>query len=377
MKRNLPVYAVQLDDTEDTGILAMSFVSAPATERAFIALSKAQPVKLHYNKSKQILSGVVLIPEQLIYRDATSPTGECYIKYSAQDIERIAVRMMQSGIALSSTTHQHEKPLAGNFLVECWTVADPKRDKAVAIGLGELPKGTLCASYKIQDRNYWLNEVLTGNVRGFSLEGLFNFNTIHMSTTKKPAAKTAARKPNKMAVLLRSMALFLEGDTVAETDDLADVAADDTTDSGTPFLAFDLAENGGTVEVDSDGYATLDGEQMPAGEHALADGNVLVIDADGNMVETADEAVAEEAAVAEAALAEAKKRGKTILAAMKKSKDPKDVKIAKLQAELAAAKRTPSTKKAVQTTLSAKDPSKMTKFEKMAEAHKARMDRQG
>lgn len=376
MNRKLPVYAAQVDDADGTGIYAISFVDVPAVERNFVALTKARPVKLNLNSHKQILTGVVLIPEQLIYRN-DDQLGEYYIKYSAQDIERIAAKMMRTGVALTTTTHQHEKPLAGNYLVECWTVADPKRDKAVALGLGELPKGTLVASYKITDAKYWRDEVLTGNVKGFSLEGLFNFNTIKMN--KKPmtkaAAKAAVKTPNKVSAFFKSVAAMLEGETEAAAEDLVEEAAKDETDSGEPFIIFELAD-GGEVHVDADGFATLDGEQMPAGEHALSDGNVIVIDDAGNLVITTDEPEIVEPD--EAAVELAKQRGKALFAKAKKpvAKNANAAKIAALKKQIAQLQEAPSTGgKVVQKVQQTKDPKDMSFHERAAAAIRSRQER--
>lgn len=383
MNKSLPIYAAQVGDADGTGIYAISFVDVPAVERNFVALAKkpAAQVKLNLNSHKQILTGVVLIPDQLIYRN-DAELGEYFIKYSAADIERIATKMMQTGVALSTTTHQHEKPLAGNFLVECWTVADPKRDKAVALGLGELPKGTLLASYKITDAKYWRNEVLTGNVRGFSLEGLFNFNQIAMKKKQVTQGRAAAaiKKPNPVSAFFKSMAAMLEGETVADADELADEAAKDETDSGEVFMIFELAD-GGEVYVDKDGFATLDGEQMPAGEHALTDGSFLVIDDSGNMVITTDEPEIVEPD--EAATALAKQRGKQFLAKAKgkaiqsKAKGPNAAKIAALQAQIERLQAAPSTggKVVQKVEQAAKDPKDMKFHERAAAVLKDRQNR--
>lgn len=338
-KTKLPIYKAKVGAKDDTGIYALSFVDYPANEQNFVALSKPKPVKMTVNKQKQILTGVVLIPDQLIYRN-DEKLGEYYLTFSAADIEQIAAKMMRTGLALQNTTHQHNSALAGNYLTELWIVTDPKRDKSVALGLGEYPKGTLLASYKVEDATYWRNEVLTGNVKGFSLEGFFNFNTITMS--KKVAPK---KKPSTMGTFLRAVATMLEGDTIADAEGIVDEAVKDEADAGTPYIIFELAD-GGEVWVDAEGFATLDGEQMPAGEHALSDGNFIVIDADGSLVVTQDEAEGEEAAVAEAALAEAKKRGQALLKAQGKTKDPNAAKIANLEKQLAALKKQPSVAKA-------------------------------
>lgn len=377
MEKKIPVYECKIMGTDNTGIFAISFVDLPANESNFVALGKQRPVKLAYNKQKQILTGVVLVPDQLIYR-YDDQLGEYYIKFTTQDIEKIALKMMRTGIALSTTTHQHEKPLKGNYLTEIWLVSDSKRDKAAALGLGELPVGTLVASYKIEDPTYWRTEVLTGKVKGFSLEGIFNFNSVTMKKDVKTAAQLAKeqaaaknKKGTGVSAFLRSVATMLEGETETAAEDLVDEAAKDEVDAGDPYLIFELAD-GGEVWVDADGFATLDGEQMAAGEHALADGNFIVIDDSGMLVVTQPEADATEPSTAATELA--KKRAKQLLA---KQGDPKAAKIAKLEKELAALKAEPSTPKAEpKVDAGKKKPEEMTHTEKMAAVISSRRERQ-
>lgn len=387
-KPKIPVYEAKIRETDNTGIFAMSFVEVPAVEELFVALrANAHKVTLVKNKAKQILTGVVLKPNQLIYRN-DDQLGEYYLKYTAEDIERIALKMMRTGVGLKTTTHQHEAPLKGNYLTEVWLVVNPKIDKSVALGLGELPKGTLCASYKITDTKYWRDEVVTGNVKGFSLEGLFNYKNVNMKkpalTAAKTAAALAAKKPSAAVAFLKSVTAFLEGDSVAAAEGVAEVAADDETDSGEPFLIFTLAD-GTEIFVDEDGFATIDGEQAPAGNHTLDDGNVIVIDDAGLMVVTTDEPeeVAPEAAAA--ALAAAKERGNEYLAKLgkpaAKKPTPKETEIAKLKAQIAKLEKEPSAPKAKVTVLGAKskdvDTADLKHHEKMALVIQSRLERQG
>lgn len=371
-KTKIPIYSAQIGALDDTGIYAISFVDFPANEQNFVALNKHKQIKLNLNKQKQILTGVVLIPDQLIYR-RDAKLGEYYIKFSATDIEKIALKMMRTGLALQNTTHQHESELKGNYLTELWIVQDPKRDKSVALGLGEYPKGTLLASYKVEDAKYWRDEVLTGNVKGFSLEGFFNFNNLVMNKRTKPAAKVA-KKPNAVSTFFKSMAAMLEGETVADTEDLVDVADVDEVDAGEPYLIFELAD-GGEVWVDAEGFATLDGEQMPAGEHALADGNFIVIDDAGSLVITQEEAEGAEAEVPEVALRKAKARGKAVLMAMNGKADPKAAKIANLERQLATLKKQPSTGGKARPAVNGAGKAPETFNEKMAAVLKNRLDR--
>lgn len=274
----IPIYNCVIDESlgDETGIYAISFVEDPANETDFVALSKAE-VFLSKDTKKQILTGVVLKPEQLIYRYSPE-MGDYYIKFSAEEIEKIAFKMMRKGIALHNTTHQHEAQLQGNYLTELWIIEDPEKDKSAALGFKDLPKGTLMCSYKIQDTDYWNNEVMTGNVKGFSLEGFF---AQELNMTKYNKMEEENKEVNSM---LSKIWRFLL--------DIANVERQDVTDSGDTYREF-ILEDGKVVKVDSEGFATMDGVQLPSGEHMLSDGSIMVIDENGNFVETKSISVAQ------------------------------------------------------------------------------------
>lgn len=300
---NLPIYNCLIDESTDdeSGIYAISFVDAPANETDFIALAR-QPIKEHLNKDtqKQILTGVVLRPDQLIYRN-DARLGEYYIKFSAEQIEKIAQKMMRTGIALHNTTHQHNQPLLNNYMTELWIIENPEKDKSNALGFDNLPKGTLMCSYKIEDTKYWQKEVMTGNVKGFSLEGLFFQETATKNEFSNNKNKKMNLKSKKSINLLSRIAQFFL--------DIQSVEKSDATASGTAYVIFILPD-GKEVYVDADGFATLDGEQLPAGEHTLADGNTLVVDEQGQFIETKENIITKdnpEQATAPEALSEANK----------------------------------------------------------------------
>lgn len=280
---NIPIYNCLINENpeDDSGIYAISFVDSPANESDFIALSKQQSeVFLNKDPHKQILTGVVLRPDQLIYRK-DSKLGEYYIKFSTEQIEKIAQKMMRTGLALQNTTHQHQAPLKGNYLSELWIIEDPEKDKSRALGFSSLPKGTLMCSYKIADKHYWDTEIMTGNVKGFSLEGFFIQKPETQNNLKSNKLNKMNKKSKTTALLSRISRFFL---------DIQSAEKADSTSSGIAYLIFTLAD-GKEVYVDKDGFTTLDGEQLPAGEHPLSDGNILVVDEDGQMIETKESSV--------------------------------------------------------------------------------------
>ncbi len=323
-QNTIPLFSAVLSENElETGIFALSFVDNPAVEKHFVALEKAgkpHPIRMSIDKMKKIVTGPVLIPNKLILRDEIP---ECnlpkhYIQFSREEIARIAQRLMKTGVALHSTSHQHETPLANNYLVELWIIENPALDKAAALGYTDLPAGTLMASVQIADDVYWNEQVLSGKVRGFSLEGFFLYNKLNMFKPKKTAAKAAQDLKPKNGVTLslkvNGHTVKLESETSAEAEEMAAVVEDDETGSGTVVTIFELSE-GGEIHIMSDGSAKRDGENVPAGNYPLTDGATLVIDADGNFSLTTDDPdTAAQAAEAEVALKAARESGKAMIA---------------------------------------------------------------
>lgn len=378
---NTPIYDCMIDESADdlTGIYAISFVDFPANQVDFIALDKQQELHLSRDAAKQVLTGVVLKPGQLIYRHSPQ-TGDYYIRFSEEQVEKIARKMMKTGVALHSTTHQHQSPLTGNYLTELWIVEDPENDKSKALGFSDLPKGTLMCSYKIEDKNYWEKEVMSGHVKGFSLEGFFS-QQVSLSRINNKSMNNKKKKV-KQTLLGRIANMLLDIDAVEKAD---------TTASGTAYVVFVLAD-GKEAYVDADGFVTLDGEQMAAGEHNLSNGNLLVVDENGQFVETrepSDDKTNPEDAKAKQAL-RSKKRGVRLSDFDGKTAEALKAKIAEMQATIEQLlqaldeangmledtktqveemrRKTPSAYPAVQLSGTGKSPAEMSTAERMAAA---------
>lgn len=158
-------------DEEDfeTGIEAISIVESPAIESDFVAL-KNQEIKLaEVDKEKKILMGALLIPDKPIYR--TGEDGEYYIFFSKDTINKASQLFLQNGNQ-SNSTLEHARPLNGLTLVESWIVEDKEKDKTALYGL-DVPVGSWVGSVKVNNEKVWQEYVLSGRVKGFSIEGYF------------------------------------------------------------------------------------------------------------------------------------------------------------------------------------------------------------
>jgi len=188
----------QQDEFE--GVYAISLVEDPANEMQFIMLSntKKDVLKLA-NKEKQLLTGVVLMPNQKIYRRDDS--GKEYeIFFEADVIEKLSQDFLKNGFQKNSTyNHNENNWLQDISVVEQWIIEDPENDKANALGFKELPKGTWMVTFKVSDE-VWGDYVKTGKVKGFSIDAFLDMEKIKMNNNK-----TKKRKKMSLLTKLRNL----------------------------------------------------------------------------------------------------------------------------------------------------------------------------
>lgn len=196
LKKFKPVFS---EDDQETGVSVVSMVENPAIQEAWVKLNKQ--IQLSQNGDKQWVTGPVLIPGKEIYRqyDEVNDGEPFNLVFSAEDIERVMLKFHRNQYT-HNTNDEHSIPLDSNYAVESWIITDPEKDKSVALGFEGLPPGTWMLTYKIEDQDYWENEIKTGNRTGFSIEGLFGFQEVQMK--KKNNVKLQEHSLNDGTVIM-------------------------------------------------------------------------------------------------------------------------------------------------------------------------------
>ena len=179
MTKKKKIYKMEIDETQGSGVYAISLVSDPAIEAPFVYLSKQlKPIKLaQVDGEKRILVGPVLIPNKEIPR-VDHETGEEYsIVFTSEVVEKAAQLFLQQQKNNEATIEHTDKKVPDVSVVESWIVEDPNRDKQNTYGM-DYPKGTWMIKMKINNDNVWEDFVKTGEVKGFSLEGMFGHELV-------------------------------------------------------------------------------------------------------------------------------------------------------------------------------------------------------
>lgn len=158
------------EDSELSGIQAISIVEEPAIEEDFIALSAEKIHLAKVDEKKKILMGPALIPNKKILR---ASKDEDYYIYFSEDTVRKASQLFLARGNQNNSTLEHEYDIKGMSVVESWIVEDTEKDKTKLYNLN-VPKGTWMVSVKVNNDEVWDEYVETGKVKGFSIEGYFS-----------------------------------------------------------------------------------------------------------------------------------------------------------------------------------------------------------
>jgi len=165
-----------IDENGKLGLTAMGLVDVPAIEENWVALSSEKIKLASVDKERRMLYGAALIPEKLILR-IDKNNEEYYMKFERETIERLAHDFYKKNLH-HTTNLQHQYPVTGVTIVESW-LKEGNSDKSLALGLTDLPDGTWFIGAKIDDDTVW-EEVKSGAIRGFSIEGMFTEQSVEM-----------------------------------------------------------------------------------------------------------------------------------------------------------------------------------------------------
>lgn len=126
------------------------------------------------NEEKRIISGPLMLADELIYRN-NDRMGEHYVKFSADTIKAIAIKFAKRKYHNHvNLMHDPEQKVKGVTMFESWIV-DKERGIMPMKGFEGVADGSWFGSFYVENDAVW-NEVKQGKYKGFSVEGLFDYD---------------------------------------------------------------------------------------------------------------------------------------------------------------------------------------------------------
>lgn len=291
---HIPIYDVIIDN-ETVGLTAISFVDDPAIREEFIAFKNTNHLFMASREKREVVSPV-LIPGQLIYRE-TEDGQPYYIRWDEKAIRSAAEKYLMNGFfnnvtimhpTFYDTSLNYEDVLEKDvYLLRLWIVEDAETDD-INVKYGySLPKGTLCAHYKVHNRRLW-QRIMSGELKGLSIECE---SYIQRSEDEINLQNMKFDFTSKEMSLIQKFVQFLNS-TNESIDDIKKVVDDDNAE-GVVTITYQL-DDGRTLTVYADGAVRDENDQaIDAGEYQTIDGAYVVIDAASRLVDTKAGSVAD------------------------------------------------------------------------------------
>jgi len=195
------IFELVIEDENVDEVFAISLVEEPAIESNFVFFDKEKVQFAAINEEKRLLMGPILIPDKKILR-IDGEGKPYYVFFKPETIKRLSEMYLQKKYT-DKATLEHEKKIEGVHLVESWVVESRTKDKSSLYGLS-LPVGSWVGTFKITNDNIWNNYVKTGDVRGFSIEGLFGHNLVQQSEVEFSKDTLISQLEEQEALLILS-----------------------------------------------------------------------------------------------------------------------------------------------------------------------------
>lgn len=186
----LKVYRCVIDDAIDSD-LEVSFVSLvdrPAIEKNFLKFDKT-PIKFNLDEEKRVISGPAMLADFPIYRK-DEELGEYYVIFDKASIYSIVQKFFKKGFIQNFNIFHEEK--AADITVFESFMTDENRGIIPMKGFEDAKEGSWFMSAKVENDQVW-ERIKSGELKGFSVEGIFQQIPVKMAKQKLTAEQVIER----------------------------------------------------------------------------------------------------------------------------------------------------------------------------------------
>lgn len=179
----LTLFDMILDPEDGTlGLKQTSMVGSPAIMTAWAKFNNGEVKLSVLNSAERIVFGPALIPGLPIERVVMGQ--KFYLQISPEEITKVAIKMAQDGIHNKLDTNHDNSLVEGCTIFEVFQTNENRVKPSGVKGYESLPEKTLFFTAKVNNDVQWAR-VESGELTGFSIDGLFKFKEADTITTKE------------------------------------------------------------------------------------------------------------------------------------------------------------------------------------------------
>ena len=168
----LPIFRCVIDDSleSDLQVEFVSLVDKPAIEKNFLAF-KEERLRFNIDQEQRIVSGPAMLADMLIFR-RDPVIGDYYTVFDKPTILSIVQKFFKRGFIHNfNLQHDPSQTTSGLTIYESF-ITDEARGIMPMKGFEDAKDGSWFLTAKVDDDAIW-EKVKSGEVKGFSVEGLF------------------------------------------------------------------------------------------------------------------------------------------------------------------------------------------------------------
>jgi hypothetical protein len=172
----LQVYKARIDPSMDSDLEVnyIGLVDRPAIERNFQAFRDHQKrAAFVLNEEKRIISGAAMIADMPIYRK-DAQLGEYYVVFDKLAIQTIVEKFSAKGYLKNFNLFHDQQQKVSDVTIFNSFVSDAELGIPPMAGFEDVADGSWFISAKVNNPTVW-EAVKAGTIKGFSVEGLFNY----------------------------------------------------------------------------------------------------------------------------------------------------------------------------------------------------------
>jgi hypothetical protein len=170
------IYKAVIDSNLDSELEVnyIGLVDRPAIEKNFQAFNdQKQKARFVLNEEKRIISGPAMVADLPIYRN-DKQLGEYYVVFDRQAIQSIVEKFSAKGYLKNFNLFHDEQQQVSDVTIFNSFISDKELGIPPMAGFEDIPDGSWFISAKVNNDDVW-NKVKEGSIKGFSVEGFFNY----------------------------------------------------------------------------------------------------------------------------------------------------------------------------------------------------------
>lgn len=231
-EKKLPHYNIVVEEDFGDGLEFVSLVADPAIMEMGLAFKKVSDstevekldeqsngmFDFQFNKEKQVVVGPAMIPDVPLYRRHNGE--EFYVVFTKEVIEKLVEKFNKTAKEHKINV-DHADVVESAFIKSNWIIEDKDNDKSNMYGF-DLPSGTWMLEVKVEDVDFWKDQIKESGKFGFSVEGMFGLEFIgefNTNQNKESKMKIDELSAEELALIEKFRSEKEEVEVKAETEE--------------------------------------------------------------------------------------------------------------------------------------------------------------